>query len=579
VRHSTRVGFFVCLGWAAASLAHTDQSARIESARPAVVAAAHPLAAEAGMRVLRAGGTAIDAAVAVQATLGLVEPQSSGLGGGAFLLHYDAASRRIDVYDGRETAPASATAGMFLDPSGRALTRAEAMVSGRATGVPGVVAMLRLAHVEHGFSRWESLFEFAAAQADAGFEVGGRLARHVHGRFPQASVPDVQQYFRRSDGSLLREGDRLRNPEYAAFLRRLATEGPDALYRGDTARAIVRRATEPPLPGVITTTDIEAYRPIKRSPLCRRYRRYQLCSAPPPSSGVGLLHLMAVLETTDIRRRGPSDAIAWYRFAEASRLMYADRDAWVGDPDFVTVPTSGLLQAAYVRRRAALIGDRATPVRTAGRPTGAPPAVVDTTREPEGTSHFVIVDARGNAVSMTTTIESYFGSGRMVAGFFLNNQLTDFSFSPDGPNAIAPGKRPRSSMAPVLILDRDGSLLGAIGSPGGNAIPAYVAKAIVGVLDWNLSMQAAVDLPNIIGREARWNGESHRLPANVVQGLAARGIVVRPGSGEDSGIHGVLWRRGRWDGGADSRREGVVLIDDSGAVDSATAVVFKGAGR
>jgi gamma-glutamyltranspeptidase/glutathione hydrolase len=531
-----------------------------------VVAAAHPLAAEAGMRVLREGGDAVDAAIAVQAALGLVEPQSSGFGGGAFLLRYDAQSRKVDVYDGRETAPAAAVTGMFLAADGSPLSRAEAMLSGRATGVPGVVAMLQMAHADHGTRPWSSLFEFAAAQADAGFEITPRLERFIHGRFPQAAAADVRGYFSHGDGRLARRGDHLRNPAYAVFLRSLAAKGGDVFYRGEVAESIVRRVAAEPLAGALTTADLQSYRPLRRAALCGRYRRHQVCTAPPPASGVGLLQLLALLERTDLRRRGPTDALAWYRFAEASRVMYADRDAWVGDPAYGAVPTQGLLDPSYLRRRSALIGSRGVPPRVAGSPPGTALPLEDATNEPGGTSHFVIVDSRGNAVSMTTTIESYFGSGRMVSGFFLNNQLTDFSFLPVGPNAVAPGKRPRSSMAPALILDRRGELVGAIGSPGGNAIPAYLAKTMVGALDWQLSMQAAIDLPNLVARGSQWNGEASRFPVSVLAGLEARGIVVRSGSGEDSGIHGVLWRNGRWDGGADSRREGVVLIEPRDSV-------------
>jgi gamma-glutamyltranspeptidase/glutathione hydrolase len=558
---------FILLLWLAGLGPALADTSRVEvAARPMVVAAAHPLAAEAGMRVLREGGDAIDAAIAVQATLGLVEPQSSGLAGGAYLLRYDAQSRKVEVYDGRETAPAAVDARMFLAADGTPLSRDEAMLSGRATGVPGIIAMLQMAHDDHGARPWSSLFEFAGAQADTGFEITPRLERFIHGRFPQAAAADVRDYFSHGNGRLARRGDRQRNPAYAAFLRRLAAEGGDAFYRGEIAQSIVRRVAAPPLAGALTAADLQSYRPQRRAALCRLYRRHQLCTAPPPASGVGLLQLMALLERTDLRRRGPADALTWYRFAEASRLMYADRDAWVGDPDYGTVPTQGLLDPNYVRRRAALIGSRGVPPRLAGKPPGGERLREDATLEPGGTSHLVIVDSRGNAVSMTTTIESYFGSGRMVSGFFLNNQLTDFSFLPDGPNAVAPGKRPRSSMAPVLILDRRGALVGAVGSPGGNAIPAYVAKTVVGVLDWQLPMQVAIDLPNLVARGSQWNGEASRFPPRVLEGLEARGIVVRPGSGEDSGIHGVIWRNGYWDGGADSRREGVVRIEQRGNV-------------
>ncbi len=512
------------------------------------------------MEVLRRGGDAVDAAIAVQAMLGLVEPQSSGLGGGAFMLRYDARTRHITTYDGREFAPAAAGPDMFLDADKHALPRGTAMTSGRATGVPGVIAMLKLAHGDHGRLAWSSLFETAAKRADSGFMVTERLARFVRGRFPQNAMPDVRTYFTKSDGALISAGDTLRNPAYAVTLRRLAGEGPARFYTGDIAAAIVARLAQEPLPGSMTLADLAAYRPIRREALCAPYRAYRLCSVPPPASGVGILQLMGMLEHTDIASRNQNDAAAWYLFAEASRVMYADRDAWVGDPGFVSVPVAGLLDRGYIDQRRALIGPSAGPPPVAGTPPGSRKPGVDATKEPGGTTHFVVSDRRGNVVSMTTTVESFFGSGRMVQGFFLNNQMTDFSFQPEGPNAVAPHKRPRSSMAPLLILDRQGRVLGALGSPGGNAIPAYVGKTLVGLLDWNLPMQQAIDLPNLVARGTQFNGEATRFSPQVTEGLAQRGITVRAGSGEDSGLHGFIWRGGKWDAGADSRRDGVVRI-------------------
>lgn len=527
--------------------------------RPMVVTAANSLAVQAGIDILRQGGDAVDAAIAVQAMLGLVEPQSSGVGGGAFMLRFDARTRRIEVYDGRETAPAAADARLFLDEASRPLPRGVAMLSGRSTGVPGVIAMLSLAHREHGKLRWSRLFTAAERQADAGFTISPRLGRFLQGNFPQATAPDVVAYFSRPDGERMRTGDTLRNPAYASFLRRLAAEGPEALYQGPVAQAIVKRLGEGAHPSGMTMADLAGYRPIKREPVCLPHGGYQLCSTPPPGSGAGLLQLMSLLEGTDIAQRGPDDPQSWYLFAEASRIMYADRDAWFGDPAFVTVPVKGLLDAGYVASRRALIGQRAGAAPVAGTPPGSDKPRSDATQEAAGTSHFVIVDGQGNAVAMTTTVESFFGSGRMVDGFFLNNELTDFSFLPEGPNAVGPGKRPRSSMSPTLILDPQGGLLGAIGSPGGNAIPAYVGKALVGLLDWGLPMQQAIDLPNLVARGAQFIGEGSRMSDAIIRGLAERGVVFGTGGGEDSGLHGVLWRNGQWEGGADSRREGRVM--------------------
>ena len=447
------------------------------------------------MNVLRRGGSAVDAAIAVQAMLSLVEPQSSGIGGGAFMTYYDGATRRVTVYDGRETAPAGATPDMFLDDNGAPLPFARAVLSGRATGVPGVVRMLHHAHRAHGRLPWRGLFGDAERTARDGFIVSPRLGRMIAARYPQNGAPDVLAYFAEADGTLLDPGDTLRNPAYADFLRRLAAEGPSALYSGPTAERIVARVREGELPGSMTLADLAAYRPVERQPLCRTYRLTLICVPPPPSSGVAVLQLLAILERTDIAERGPADPQAWFLFAEASRLMYADRDRYVGDPAFAAVPVEGLLDPAYVAARARLIGAQAGPPPPPGTPPGAPAAGADATLEPAGTSHFVIGDAQGNVVSMTTTVESIFGSGRMVDGFFLNNQMTDFNFEPrdaDGrltANAVAPGKRPRSSMLPAILL-RDGRFVGAIGSPGGSAILAYVGKAMVGMLDWQLDRPA-----------------------------------------------------------------------------------------
>ncbi|KUO56673.1 MAG: gamma-glutamyltransferase [Sphingomonadales bacterium BRH_c3] len=538
-------------------------------AQPFVIAA-NPMAAKAGMDVLDQGGSAVDAAIAVQAMLSLVEPQSSGIGGGAFLSYYDQQTRKIAIYDGRETAPAGATRTMFLGPDGAPLAFREAVISGRATGVPGAVAALAMAHREHGALAWSSLFDAAIETAQEGFVISPRLGRFLTIPFPQLSTPDAKAYFSRPDGTLRQAGDLLVNPDYARFLRRLAEHGPEALYGGSTAAKIVERSRAAPLGGTMTMADIAAYRPVKREAVCHPYRAYLVCAPPPPSSGAALLHLLGLLERTDIAERGPHDPQGWYLFAEASRLMYADRDAYFGDGDFVSVPVQGMLEAAYLDRRAALIGERAAVKALPGEPEGSTQGVADQTLEPAGTSHFIVRDAAGNVVSMTTTVESIFGTGRMVDGFFLNNQLTDFSFNPlqpDGelaPNAVAPGKRPRSSMSPLILLDQDGSFAGAIGSAGGNSILAYVGKSLVAAIDWNLPMQEALALPNLVARGDWPMGEVDKFDPAVIAGLKERGIALVPGQGEDSGVHAVLIRptedgRGRVDGGYDPRREGVVL--------------------
>jgi gamma-glutamyltranspeptidase/glutathione hydrolase len=530
------------------------------------VIAANPLAAEAGAEILRRGGSAVDAAIAVQAMLSLVEPQSSGLGGGAFMNFYDSRTRKLTIYDGREVAPAQASESIFLDERGEPLPFNTAVLSGRATGVPGAVKMLAMAHEEHGRLPWSTLFGAAQQTAADGFIVSPRLGRLLQGPFAENSAPDVVAYFAGPSGKRIGVGDRLRNPAYAEFLGRLAAQGPDALYAGSTAARIVARTRAAPLGGSMTMADLAAYRPIKRDPVCAPYRSYVACAPPPPSSGVGLLQLLGILQQTDIATRGPNDPQAWFLFAEASRLMYADRDRYVGDPAFVQVPVQGLLDPAYVASRAKLIGSSAGPPPVAGDPGGVVVAGRDRTLEPTGTSHLIVVDARGNVVSMTTTVESIFGSGRMVDGFFLNNQMTDFSFSPrdaegrPAANAVAPGKRPRSSMVPTILLTGDGRFAGAFGSAGGNAILAFVAKSMVAAIDWNLPVQDAIAAPNLVARGPNFQGEITKFPPTVLAGLRARGIELKPGQGEDSGVHGVLVRNGTIDGGYDPRREGRVII-------------------
>ncbi len=557
---------------APAPVSHSSAPAAQQQAQ-AFVIAANPLAARAGAEVLERGGSAIDAAVAVQAMLSLVEPQSSGLGGGAFINYLDGRSGQLTIYDGREAAPAGASSAMFLGPDGEPLDFGTAVLSGRSTGVPGAVAALALAQSEHGRLAWSSLFGSAERAAADGFIVSPRLARLLRTSYPQTRTPDFRAYFHQGpNGALVEAGERLRNPAYAAFLRRLAANGPAALYTGETAARIVERLRQGELPSTMTMADLAAYRPVKRAALCGRYRAYRVCGPPPPASGIGTLLLLGLLERTDIASRAPTDPHAWLLFAEASRLMYADRDHYVGDPAHVRVPVDGLLSPAYLDQRARLIGTLSpTAAPKPGVPAGAPALPADKTLEPSGTSHFIVRDSAGNVVSMTTTVESIFGSGRMVDGFFLNNQLTDFSFSPvtargqPAANAVAPGKRPRSSMTPLILFDREGRFSGAIGSAGGNAILAFVAKSLVAAIDWELSMQDALAAPNLVARGTSYGGEIDKFPAGVLEGLAQRGVVVKPGQGEDSGVHAVLIRRdsaGREmvDGGYDPRREGVVIL-------------------
>lgn len=549
--------------WAQTAPAPVEPSVKAGYAKHAMVAAANPLAVAAGVKVLREGGTAIDAAVAVQAVLGLVEPQSSGLGGGAYLVYYDAKSRRTVAYDGREIAPAAAGPDLFLGPNGKPLDFFQAVLSGRSTGVPGAVAMLAMAQRDHGAKPWKSLFDEGERLARDGFVVSPRLSMFIHSRLPQAQGPDASAYFSKPDGTRLAAGDRLKNPAYARTLARIAAEGPSALLSGPVAQDIVDRTHQGELAGGLTLADFAAYAPRRSDALCRPYRVYVVCTPPDPSGGSALLEGLGILEHTDIAKRGPNDPQAWFEFAQASRLMYADRDYFIGDPAFVSVPTRGLLDPAYDASRAALIGEVAGPAPVHGDPAGALARGSDATPEPGGTSHMVIVDAAGDVLSMTTTVESIFGSGRMVDGFFLNNQLTDFSFNPLAPdgraaaNAPGPRKRPRSSMAPVIVFDQKGRFVAALGSPGGPAILAYNLKALVGVLDWKLPMPQALALPNLIAHGEAYIAEVDKFPTGVVAALAARGVKLSHGFGEDSGLHGVARRPDGLEGAADPRREGV----------------------
>jgi gamma-glutamyltranspeptidase/glutathione hydrolase len=531
-----------------------------------MVVAANPLAAKAGQEVLKAGGNAVDAAVAVQAVLGLVEPQSSGIGGGAFMSFYDARTGKVTAYNGRESAPAAATPEFFLKSDGTPMPLFEAILSGRSTGPPGAVALLGLAHQQHGKLAWSRLFDGPRKLASEGFVISPRLGGYIESPIPQARAPDMLAYFTKPDGTKYKTGDVLKNPVYAATLATLAVKGPRALYEGPIAEHIAARVQKDP-GGVLTVADIKAYRAKASEALCRPYRIYVVCAPPSPSGGPALLEMLGLLARTDIDKRGPSDPRAWLEIAEAERLGYADRDRYLGDPDFVREPVTGLLSDGYLDERARLIGERAGPAPQPGNPPGATLAGLDASQEPGGTSHMVVVDKWGNAVSMTTTVESVFGSGRMVDGFVLNNQLTDFSFLPKdregrpAANAVAPGKRPRSAMSPVVVLDRQGHFVAALGSPGGGAIPAYNLKTLVGVLDWKLTMQQAISMPNLIANGDRFNGEADKFAPGVVQGLAERGVNLVSGRGENSGLHGVLVRDGALEGGADPRREGVALTD------------------
>jgi gamma-glutamyltranspeptidase/glutathione hydrolase len=539
-----------------------------------MVAAAHPLAAEAGLAMLREGGSAIDAAVAVQMVLTLVEPQSSGIGGGALILHWDAVDRRIAAIDGRETAPAAATPALFLR-NGQAMSFADAIVGGRAVGVPGTVAALEATHRLHGKLPWAQLFEPAIALAETGFIVSPRLALEIarDGR-RLAEDPNARAYFFDAEGQPVAAGQRLRNPALAATLRAIAANGATALQRGPVAADIAGAVRgHPGNPGLMTMDDLAAYQPRLREAVCSEYRRRRVCGFPPPSSGgVAIGQILGVLEHFDMPHVVPNSLDAAHLIVEAGRLAFADRAAYLGDPDQVRVPVRGLLDRAYLTARAQFVDRlRAMPAAPrAGNPPWREAAYAPQEEQPEyGTSHIAIIDEAGNAVSMTTTIEAVFGAQLMVRGFMLNNELTDFAFRPevDGrpvANAVAAGKRPRSSMSPTLVFDEDGRLAFIVGSPGGSRIIGFVAQTLVGLLDWNLAPQAAIDLPHVLTLGTTVELEAETPITALGPALEAMGHRVVIGT-LGSGTQAIRIRRGGTavaiDGGADRRREGVAIGD------------------
>ena len=554
------------------------------------VAAANPLATDAGAQVLRAGGSAVDAAIAVQMVLTLVEPQSSGIGGGAFLLHHD--GRRVQAFDGRETAPAAAHEKLFLDTDGRPLPFAQAVVGGRSVGVPGAVAMLAQAHRQHGRLPWARLFEPAIALAEQGFAVSPRLHTLLQGETALRQDPVAAAYFYRADGQPHPVGHVLRNPELAAVLRAIAAQGPQALYSGPVAQAIVHKVqSHPTNPGRLGLDDLAGYRPKEREALCHEHaapqRALRLCGFPPPSSGaIAIGQILGLLTRTPQATTALADGRPgpdWlHAYAEASRLAFADRAQYLADPDFVAPPAGrwgSLLDARYLDERARLLGPTRSPQAPAGQPGGVPSAWAAMPEQPEyGTSHISIVDGLGNALAMTTTIEAGFGARLMVStdptrpgGFLLNNQLTDFSFTPTDAqgrpvaNRVEPGKRPRSSMSPTLVFDRDsGQLLMSAGSPGGALIIHFTAKTLLGVLHWGLLPQAAIDLPNFGTLGGPLMLEAGRFPGTTVQALQQRGHTVSETpmpSGLQAIVRGQAHGEPVWFGGADPRREGIVAGD------------------
>ena len=529
----------------------------------AMVAAANPLAVEAGVEMLQAGGSAVDAAIAVQLVLGLVEPQSSGIGGGAFLLHYRASDGDIQAYDGRETAPLAADSDLFLDAQGEPLEFWDAVVGGRSVGTPGLFRLLELAHEAHGKLEWPQLFIPAITLAEEGFEISPRLAGLIaEDRFLDR-YSETRAYFLLPDGSPKPEGTLLRNPAYAETLRQVAQGGADVFYKGPIAEDIVAAVQgAADNPGLLSLEDMEAYEAKAREPVCGPYRNHRVCGMPPPTSGgVAVLQILGILENFDLAALEAGSAEAVHLVAEASRLAFADRNAYLADSDFVQVPVQRLIDATYLRQRAALIReDEAMPSAAPGElpQKGGIAPEVDT----PSTSHLVVVDEAGNAVSMTTSIESVFGSRLMVRGFLLNNELTDFSFVAEAEgqpvaNRVEPGKRPRSSMAPTLVFDEADNFHAAVGSPGGARIIGYTVNALLAMLDWGVDPEAAVSLPHAANLNGPTLLEAETRLEDLEPALEALGhdVEVREMT---SGLHAIQRSPDGLLGGADPRREGTV---------------------
>ena len=564
----------------------TDLSTR--HAEHHMAAAANPLAAEAGREMLRQGGSAIDAAIAMQAVLTLVEPQSSGIGGGAFIMLWD--GKNVQAYDGRETAPAGATERLFLKADGTPMAFTDAQIGGRSVGTPGVLRALEMAHKKSGHLQWAKLFEPAIRLSEQGFAISPRLHSLIAADRFIVQSPEMAAYFLNADGSPKATGTLLKNPALAAVFKRIAKEGPDALYHGAIADEIARKVQGNHNAGSLSVADLKGYSAKERAPLCTDYKQWKICGMPPPSSGgIAVAQILGTLQA--LQTRDPRLAIApmtpnkstspagleptpeaVHLIAEAGRLAFADRALYVADADFTPVPVAGLVAPNYLARRAALIGERSMGVAKPGQPEGVQVAYApDRSPLRISTSQVVAVDDQGGAVSMTTTVEAAFGSHVMVQGFLLNNQMTDFSFIPEEngqpvANRVQPGKRPRSAMAPTLVFDRNnGELLATVGSPGGSQIIEYVSKSLVAMLDWKLDPQAAISLPNFGSRNGATELETGLFSPALKQALKDKGhalseIVMT------SGVQAIVRTRDAQgkvslSGGADPRREGEALGD------------------
>ncbi|MFQ6592626.1 MULTISPECIES: gamma-glutamyltransferase [Pseudomonas] len=553
-----------------------------------MAAAANPLAAEAGREMLRQGGSAIDAAIAMQAVLTLVEPQSSGIGGGAFIMLWD--GQTVHAYDGRETAPAGATGRLFLKADGTPMAFPEAQIGGRSVGTPGVLRALEMAHKQTGHLQWAKLFEPAIRLSEQGFAISPRLHALIAADRYIAQSPEMAAYFLNADGTPKAAGTLLKNPALASVFKRIAKEGPDALYHGPIADEIARKVQGNRNAGSLSQADLKGYVAKERTPLCTDYKQYRVCGMPPPSSGgIAVAQILGTLQA--VEARDPRLAIApmapvksaspaglepspkaVHLIAEAGRLAFADRALYVADSDFTPVPVAGLVAPDYLAQRATLIGERSMGIAKPGRPAGIQVAYApDRSPLRISTSQVVAVDDQGGAVSMTTTVEAAFGSHLMVQGFLLNNQMTDFSFIPEEngqpvANRVEPGKRPRSAMAPTLVFDRkSGELLATVGSPGGSQIIEYVSKSLVAMLDWNLDPQAAISLPNFGSRNGATELEAGLFSPGLKQALQDKGHTLSEIE-MTSGIQAIVRTRDAQgkvslSGGADPRREGEAVGD------------------
>ena len=561
------------------ALAQTDQpedtvSVAEKSAVTAeqfMVAAANPHASQAGYDVLKRGGNAIDAMVAVQFMLNLVEPQSSGIGGGAFLLYFDAEAGALTTFDGREKAPMAAGPDYFLQADGEPMGWWDAVIGGRSVGVPGTLKLLHDVHSQHGSLPWAELLQPTIDLARGGFEISKRMAGSIKSAQERSldKFEATRNYFFNADGTPKEAGTLLQNPAFADTVEAIATAGPSVFYDGEIGEAIVAAVNgDADNPNPMTMADLEAYEVIERSPICVDYRGHTVCGmGPPTSGGLTVGQILGVLEHFDMPGMGYNlDSV--HLFLEAAKLAYADRGLYMADADFVRMPTQGLIDPTYMTVRAQSVDpNQAMESATPGNPPWKDAALYapDTQLERPGTSHFSIIDAAGNAVSMTTTIETGFGSRIMVGGFLLNNELTDFSRAPakDGrpiANRVEPGKRPRSSMSPTMVLDEDGKPSLLIGSPGGSRIINYVAKSLVAILDWQMDVQSAINLGHFVNRNGATDLEAGTKAEALVDGLTARGHEVNVRD-LNSGLHAIQITEADLIGGADPRREGVVLGD------------------